>query len=593
MKSADYWKKRAEARMDRGMAAADTVLDQLERAYAKASRELQGDIRRLYEKYGDEYGLSYADAIKYIDTSDFKDWRYTLEEYVVRIRETGDVDLLRELDTLATRARVTRLQTLETAIKVNAAELGQKGETLVTQLLGDTYENTYYRSAYDFRRGVGVGSSLEMLSPDNVAKAISYPWSGADYSTRIWKNAAALEASLRETITQGLIQGKDVRQMTAAIQNATGAGVYNAQRLVRTETAYMVEAAELRSYADCGVDEYEILVAEDERLCKKCGARFGDVHKVADARVAVNYPPFHSNCRCTTVAHFSEEQMAEWEKLGAETEQLSFADWQEKYLLSSNKGTQEPLYRFQESKNIRQASEYAEQVLGIPHASYKGADIVSANEWNKGLADSFSHFPELRDNFKFVGTVQERNRFGKQLAFNDFMDMARRQFPGGSEETLKRAVELALNKRYAPVKGVTYAQSWKEPYVGGVSLNSAWAKESKSFISSLQRDVVTKFHPQGTGTIRSVLDHEIGHQLDDMLSISGRADIKALFSSLSHDEMTDALSRYAWDNNSRDRVREFVAEVYSEYVCSPNPRETAQKVGKIIEEVYEQWKSTK
>ena len=335
MKSADYWKKRAEARMDRGMAAADAVLDQLERAYAKASRELQGDIRRLYEKYGDEYGLSYADAIKEIATSEYKDWRFTLAEYVERIRETGDAELLKELDTLATRARVTRLQTLETAIKVNTAELGRKGETLVTQLLGDTYENTYYRSAYDFQRGIGVGSSLEMLSPDQVAKAISYPWSGADYSSRIWKNAAVLEASLRETITQGLIQGKDIRQMTAAIQDATGAGVYNAQRLVRTETAYMVEAAELRSYSDSGVDEYEILVAEDERLCKKCGARSGDVHKVSDARVAVNYPPFHSNCRCTSAAHFSEEQMAEWEKLGTEAEQLSFAEWKERYVVNS------------------------------------------------------------------------------------------------------------------------------------------------------------------------------------------------------------------------------------------------------------------
>ncbi|HMM31622.1 MAG TPA: minor capsid protein [Clostridia bacterium] len=304
--------------MSRGIASADEVLSQLERVYAKAAREIQGEVRRLYERYGDEYGLSYADAIKDIEQSAYKEWRMTLADYVERINATGDVELLRELNTLSTRARVTRLQTLEAAVKVNASELAAKGETLVTQLLSDTYTGTYYRAAYDFQRGTGFGSSLEMLAPEQVAKAISYPWSGADYSARIWKNADALTSTLNETITQGLIQGKDIRQMTAGIQDATGAGLYNAQRLVRTEAAYAVESAELRSYADSGVEQYEVFVSLDERTCKKCGARDGEVHATADAKTSVNYPPFHSNCRCTTVAHFSEEQLEEWEKLGHE-----------------------------------------------------------------------------------------------------------------------------------------------------------------------------------------------------------------------------------------------------------------------------------
>lgn len=376
MRSVDYWKKRAEARMDRGMAAADTVLGQMERAYAKASRELQGEIRRLYEKYGDEYGLSYADVIKEIATSEYKDWRFTLEEYVERIRGTGDAELLKELDTLATRARVTRLQTLETAIKVNTAELGYKGETLVTQLLGETYENTYYRSMYDFQRGVGVGSSLEMLSPDQVAKAISYPWSGADYSTRIWKNADALTATLRETITQGLIQGKDVRQMTATIQDATGAGVYNAQRLVRTETAYMVEAAELRSYADSGVEEYEILVTLDERTCKKCGPRDGQKHAVGDAKVAVNYPPFHSSCRCTTVAYFGEDEEAgvrfARDKAGKGMEipaDMKYPEWYNKYIQPLPQKAKAPNSSLNEQLRFRDE-------VGIMRFIPQGAEIV-------------------------------------------------------------------------------------------------------------------------------------------------------------------------------------------------------------------------
>lgn len=377
--------------MTRGTAAAEKVLEELERAYAKASKELQGDIRRLYEKYSNEYGLSYADAIKYIDASDFKEWRFTLEEYVERIRATGDMELLRELDTLSTRSRVTRLQTLETAIEVNTTELGQKGEELVTQLLSDTYENTYYRAAYDFQRGVGVGSTLEMLSPAEVAKAIAYPWSGADYSTRIWRNAETLTAALQDTLTQGLIQGKDIRQMTAAIQDATGSGVYNAQRLVRTETAYMVEAAELRSYADCGVERYEILVSLDERTCKKCGPRDGQKHAVADAKVADNYPPFHSNCRCTTVASFDDDEGGvrfARDKAGKGIEvpaDMTYNEWFDQYV----KGDPEYLAKVKATQNKAadmKQFEWYRQLLGTDAPkSFEGFQKLKYNNtdnWN-------------------------------------------------------------------------------------------------------------------------------------------------------------------------------------------------------------------
>lgn len=318
MKSEEYWKQRAEARMTRGQVAAGETLKGLQEAYAKASKEIQGEIRRLYERYGDEHGLTYAEAIKYIDQSEYKDWRMSLADYVKRINATGDEELQRELDTLSTRSRVTRLETVQTAVKVNASELAQKGEDAVTQLLGDTYTDTYYRAAYDMQMGVGVGSTLEMLAPGTVAKAISYPWSGADYSKRIWDNADRMTAALQSTITQGLIQGKDVRQMTKAIVDATGASVLNAERLVRTETAAVVEAAELKNYADSGVTQYEVLATLDERTCKVCGAQDGKVYDADKAVTSKTYPPWHSNCRCTTVAHFSAEQMDEWERLGAE-----------------------------------------------------------------------------------------------------------------------------------------------------------------------------------------------------------------------------------------------------------------------------------
>ena len=72
-------------------------------------------------------------------------------------------------------------------------------------------------------------------------------------------------------------------------------------------------------------------------------------------------------------------------------------------------GTMEPEKdAFVPAKTIKEANAYAMDVLGIPRASYKGCDVETANEWNRGLKDSFDRFPELKKNFGFVGEAHER-----------------------------------------------------------------------------------------------------------------------------------------------------------------------------------------
>lgn len=68
----------------------------------------------------------------------------TLADYVDRINATNDADLLRELDALSARSRITRYQEVLTEIKVQAAELAQKQQEAMDALLSGAYENSYY-----------------------------------------------------------------------------------------------------------------------------------------------------------------------------------------------------------------------------------------------------------------------------------------------------------------------------------------------------------------------------------------------------------------------------------------------------------------
>ena len=97
-----------------------------------------------------------------------------------------------------------------------------------------------------------------------------------------------------------------------------------------------------------------------------------------------------------------------------------------------------------------------------------------------------------------------------------------------------------------------------------------------------------KYHPVGCGSVKAIIDHEIGHQIDNLLNISAREDIQKLYESMTTEEMTNNISMYSWRNQNK-KGREMVAEAWSEYMNNPEPREVSLKIGKIIEEAYIKW----
>ncbi|MBO1680376.1 hypothetical protein [Bittarella massiliensis (ex Durand et al. 2017)] len=241
------------------------------------------------------------------------------------------------------------------------------------------------------------------------------------------------------------------------------------------------------------------------------------------------------------------------------------------------------------AKTIKAAGRYAEDVLKIPHASYKGVSVEVANAWNEGLANNLRRFPELIDNLDFVGTCQERNRYIKEEYIKMVMPGLRERCPDLPKKALLEAAKKGVARRVPRISS-NIAQSYRQDLGRGITVNSAWGKADE-FVKALQYCVEVKFHPVGCDTVRSVLDHEVGHQIDDLLLISGRPEIIELFSSMEGPEITEALSEYAWKNGSRAPIREFVAEGWVEYCNNSTPRPVAKKIGEFIERVYEEWKT--
>lgn len=363
---------------------------------------------------------------------------------------------------------------------------------------------------------------------------------------------------------------------------------YRAQMIARTELAFSYNQGQYLAVKQAqeqnlmGKCKKVWVTADTERTCSYCNSLDGEeIEMDEDFNIQTNLkgslikrcPPAHPHCMCA-INYIEYEPPVFQPDTPAQEPEEETAD--------------EDV--FTPAKSIKEANEYARDVLGVPHADYKGTTLEVANEWNRGLFDNFKRFPELRDNFDFVGTCQNRNKLAKKELYPYVMDKFKRLNPGYTEKQLEKAVKQHITKKYAPpISSHVYAQSCKTGKIKGVTISAKW--QGEKFLNSIKEDVVFKFHPQGCDTIRSILDHEIGHQIDDMLDLWDNVEIAKLYRSMTPGEMTNKLSRYAWDNSNRIKEREFVAEAWAEYVNNPEPREVARKVGEIIEEEYRKFKA--
>ncbi|GAC41895.1 minor capsid protein, partial [Paenibacillus popilliae] len=165
------------------------------------------------------------------------------------------------------------------------------------------------------------------INEDMITNVLSYPWSGADFSARLWENKRMLHFHLRSTISQGLIQGKSSAAMSKELSDRLGSSFKNAERLIRTETAHFHNEASKAAYNAAGVKKYEFMATLDMRTSDACRSLDGKRFKVSEAQAGVNFPPLHPWCRSTTLEHDPEDAL-DWHNSGqAMPLHMTYEEW--------------------------------------------------------------------------------------------------------------------------------------------------------------------------------------------------------------------------------------------------------------------------
>jgi|GEM_PF-1190925 len=377
---------------------------------------------------------------------------------------------------------------------------------------------------------------------------------------------------------------------------------YETQRLARTSITHSYQLATVRGCKDNPfISGIRWMNSNDhDSICELCQERAeADYYGLGPGVYpAGNVPLDHPNGMCTMAPCFAKSmdeiarELRDWADGGDNPKLDRWFEKQKKIDKTGDNGIIKE-QGFTPARSIKEAEEYARTTLGVPTVNYKGVDLETANAWNEGLKDSFERFPELKKNFGFVGECHERNKALKPVLRQYYIDEYTKinpNLPVSALEPYADAKTKAAMRSMAVSKD-TFAATWSsvdEPFsrFKGITVNRDWGKDSANFVSALQRDEKSKFHPEYCDTIHYVLDHEVGHVLDDLLQIEKMPEIRILFDSRSRSELTSAISEYAWNNDNPDQYSEMIAEGWAEYCNSPMPREVARVIGEAIEREY-------
>lgn len=311
--SDQYWAERAFRREQEAFLEGAELSDTLFRQYEQAARAIRRQVNDFYVRYANKHGLTYEQAVKLLNRPEMQEWRADLGSYVEAINRVTDPQVKRlltaQLDALSANSRITRLEALQGQVNAILNDLYAKGVEQMRAEFGDLFEEGYYKAHYDMQMRAGYYNEIAKITPSMIENAVSYPWSGASFSQRLWQNIQALEFNARSILTQGLIQGTSPVTMSKALAAKMGQSYKVAERLIRTETNHFHNEADKSAYEAAGVEQYEYMSGLDERTCEICGALDGEVFDLDKAQAGTNYPPMHPNCRCTTVMYDPEDAL--------------------------------------------------------------------------------------------------------------------------------------------------------------------------------------------------------------------------------------------------------------------------------------------
>lgn len=388
--------------------------DSVRRAKLIDERE-QAVLKNNLKAFEDEAKMEKVLASIYKDTQ--KQILADVAETIAKVKKAGGTW------SYANQSALTRSRGLFEQITEELNKMGQKEQLVFTEGLSNIYTDQFLRQIYELGQTIPVKANFNRLNPALVRKTIDYPWSGAMFSDRLWQDKETLGKNLRVGLTQSMILGEGIPEITERINKNINTSRYNAERVARSEVKRVTYVAHNDAYEDLGVEELEYRVANggDHRVCSTCKNDNGKRYKRGEEPTL----PRHPNCRCVYIPKVSDE-FGENE-LNELTHSVRGAENYEKWkieqdeVLKQKKLLQEAEYKLYEVEDAEFELAYLDKSNGIFSGIWKDdvtvKDYLSKKDSIQAKRDYFESKLKVTtgsDYDKFTQLLSQLEKFEEQ-----------------------------------------------------------------------------------------------------------------------------------------------------------------------------------
>ena len=309
MKDSAYWRKRFELLEQAQNQKGVQCYAELEKQYRQAQKTLEGQIAAWYQRFAANNGVTMAEAKKMLNSRELEELKWDVKQYIKYGKENAiNQQWVKQLENASARYHISRLESLKLQTQQSIEVLFGNQLDSIDRAMRDVYRSGYYCTAFEIQKGVGVGWDFASLDNKTIQKVINNPWAvdGKNFSERIWGNRQKLVNELNTELTRNVILGQDPQKAIDAIARKMNTSKVNAGRLVMTEEAFFSSAAQKDCFAELDVEEFEIVATLDSRTSDICREMDGKHFPMSQWQIGVTAPPFHVNCRSTTVPYFDD-----------------------------------------------------------------------------------------------------------------------------------------------------------------------------------------------------------------------------------------------------------------------------------------------
>ncbi len=411
-KSSEYWQHRfkqiEESQHNMGL----QCYADIEKQYRMIQHQLETQINAWYGKFATNNGITLQEAKSMLINRQLEELKWDINQYIKYGRENAvNGQWMKQLENASARYHISRLEALKLQTQQSLEVLFDNQLDNVDRAMRNIYTSGYYHTAYEIQKGVGIAWNFATLDDKQISKVLYKPWAadGKDFSSRIWTNKIKLVNELNTTLTQNIILGRDPQKAIDEIARKMKVSKTNAGRLVMTEEAFFSSAAQKDCFKELDVEQYEIVATLDSHTSDICRNMDGQHFNMSQWEVGVTAPPFHVNCRTTTIPYFDDEFDLVGERAARGEDgktyyiqgNMTYKDWQKSFVEGDKSDLQE--IKKNAKLSIKEEITNAEQKLNSLQTEY--------NE----LAEITNKFYMSRDDFSTMEEKQAWQEWKKEF----------------------------------------------------------------------------------------------------------------------------------------------------------------------------------